>query len=201
MSATVTPAGNVVMPSPSSAASLVPTGTYTTGSSMMSMTRAIWIFIVLAIVVIVVVAWFGRRYKCVKDSLNEGSWNNQWLFGGILLGIALLITAWATGKAFTMTDSTNKNFLMISFVAIGILLILAFALFFSKQNYSGAFYTSLLIVAIAILLMYFTWKVDSKLGWWQLPFVVMSIALVAFFWDITSKNSNGDGCVQEEQKY
>lgn len=186
----------LVTSDPSSVSAVLPTGNYTTDSKMSMDKMKVWIFVVLAIVVIIILCWIAKNYKCVSDALNTGCWCSNPLIGGILLFIALLITAWFTSRAFVMADSTTRNFLMVGFVAISILLILAFFLFYKKSNYSAAFYVSLLIVAVAFLHMYFCFKVNKNAGYAQLPLVIMTIVLACYFYNITANNENGCGPIE-----
>jgi hypothetical protein len=179
----------------SSLAAVVPTGTYPGTQSVDYMKKIkCWIFVILALVVIVIIGWIAKDYNCVQKALCESSWNSQPMLGGILLFISILLTGWFTGKAFEMTtDATTKNFLVVCFVVVALLLILSFFLFYKKANYSSAFYVSLVLVAVVALHTYFSFKVNKNCGYGQLPLLIMSVVLSIYFWDITSKNENGTG--------
>lgn len=178
----------------SGVAAVTPVGVYNVEKSEMYMQKVKnWLFIVLAIVVIVLLWWIGRNVKCVQKEVCTSSWNSQPMFGGFLLLLSILIAGYYTGCAFDIADVNTRNFLMIGFVAIGILLVIAFVLFFQKSNFSAAFYVSLIVVAVVLLQTYFAFRVSRKYGYGHLPLLIMSIVLAIYFWDITSKNENGCG--------
>lgn len=183
--------------------SIVPEIVPETGMKKMNIKMALIVFVVFAIVTILIMGYLAKNYQDTQDSLNTSAWNAFPVAGAVLLFLAILISSYATFKGFSTAQGYDKNLIMICYVAILILFIIAFTLFWRKGNYSGAFYVSLVIVALSILLSYFSWKSDKIGGYGQLPLFIMSVVAACYFYDITSKNHNNCGeidgitCVDE----
>ncbi len=161
--------------------------------SKMNMKMALIVFVVLTIITILIMGYLAKNYLDTQDTLNTSAWNSFPTAGAVLLFLAMLVSSYFTYSGFSNAQGYDKNLIMISYIAILILFIIAFTLFWRKGNYSGAFYVSLAIVALSILLTYFSWKSNKMAGYGQLPLVIMSVVFACYCYDVTSKNHNNCG--------
>lgn len=186
-----------VLPSPVEDIALptetLPTAAPENGAKKMSMKMSMVIFLVLGIVTILIMGYLAKNYQCVQDTLNVSAWNSFPTAGAVLLFLAILISSYFTSKGFSTAQGYDKNLIVISYISILILFIVAFTLFWRKGNYSGAFYVSLVIVGLSMMLTYFSWKSSKMGGYGQMPLLIMSVVAACYFYDVTSKNHNNCG--------
>jgi tryptophan-rich sensory protein len=189
------PSGDVQVLPEKLSESLLPSSVKAPENEMkkMNMKMGLVIVLVLAIVTILIMGYLAKNYQCVQDTLNVSAWNSFPTAGAVLLFLSILISAYFMHKGFSSAQGYDKNLIVISYIAILILFIVAFTLFWRKGNYSGAFYVSLVIVGLSLMLTYFSWKSNKMSGYGQMPLFIMSVVLACYFYDITSKNHNNCG--------
>jgi tryptophan-rich sensory protein len=151
----------------------------------------LWLYIVIAIILIVVLLYVANDYKCVFEDLKMCSWTSNYIVGAIIMVVGVLLLAYASFTAQVNSGDQHCRYAVISlFGAICVLLVIAFTLFFRNGDFSGAFYVALVILFLAVLHMYFSWKAKHGAGWVSLVFVIVSVLFVWFTWDVTSQNNN-----------
>jgi len=151
----------------------------------------LWVYIVIAIILIIVLLYVANDYKCVFEDLKMCSWSCNYIVGALIMVVGLLIFAYASfvGQVGS-ADHVCRYMIVALFGAVSVLLVIAFTLFFRNGDYTGAFYVSMVILFFAALHMYFCWKAGRGAGWLSLVFVIVSILFVWFTWDVTSQNNN-----------
>jgi hypothetical protein len=152
--------------------------------------KDLWVFMIIAIILLIVLYYISSNHCEVLENLKTCSWNNYYYFGAIVLAIGVLVLAYGCYMAFCVADNQSKTLIAISFGLISVLLIVAFTLFFRNGNFSGAFYTSLFILLVAVLCMYFCYRVKRAAGYTNIVFVIVAIILAWGMWDVTSNNCN-----------
>jgi len=151
----------------------------------------LWVYIVIAIILIVVLLYVANDYKCVFEDLKMCSWSSNYIVGAIVMVVGLLIFAYASFVGQVQSgDNTCRYMIVALFGAVCVLLVIAFTLFFRNGDYTGAFYVAMVILLLAALHMYFCWRAKHGAGWLSFVFVVVSVLFVWFTWDVTSRNNN-----------
>jgi len=154
--------------------------------------RSLWVYVVLAIVLVVILAWLAKDFKCVFASLNLPSWGDNPTVAAILIVVSLFIAAYCAfmGHASAF-DANSKYMIMLAFGAIVVLYIVVFYLFFRKGNFTGAFYTSLLLLVAALFLLYTCWRTSKAAAYGVIPLVVVAALQSWWLWKVSTDNASG----------
>lgn len=157
------------------------------------MARSWWVFILVAIIVLIILFLIARGSTEWFNSLNN-SWgwfassNNTVL--AIVMIIVVLLMAYVSYNAFIRAaDYSTRNGIAWTFGLQLIGLIVLFALFYRGQNISAAAWVSVLLFILALVQSYFIYRADPRSFWGMVPYLIWLLANTAFAFHLRSENS------------
>lgn len=182
---------------PEAATTPVVTETKTTTTRMNPFTSdwVLWVYLVIAAIVLVICWWIAAVRDSVNywKSLTMVSWaQNLWVMG-ILMIVALLLLAYATYRAYVASDilgdRLNVNMIMLTFALQMVLLVVAFAVLFRNHQTSTAFYFVLLLVVITAWQFYLFQRSGDRVAVWLLLLYAIWLVVALFIsWNVYTSN-------------
>jgi cation transport ATPase len=162
--------------------------------------KSLWLFMVVAIVVL-----FILYYLSIGTYGSTGYWSQlqMWSWGqnptllGFLLVIAVLIFTWGCWNAYVHIENKGKkNMIIAGFGLSMILLIVWFALFFTKsgtalttKGFNSASYAALFASLVALLTLYVVWNGGMVARVSVIIYTVYIIILTILFFNIARNNN------------
>lgn len=155
-------------------------------------TWEVWIFIILAIIVLVACFFIAYQQQDWFADIKKVDWAQNLIAWGVGLIIVYLVMALCSSFAYVKTLSQqNKMAILITFLISSGLLILWFTLFFFSKDLSSAFYTTIALIVVTVVLTYFVFLSDIGSGIGMLPYIVFLLFLSGIGWNIMASNVTG----------
>jgi tryptophan-rich sensory protein len=148
-----------------------------------------WIFIIIAIIVLVITILLAKSESGWYNDLKKMSWAENMVVWAVLYCIVIILMAWCTSFAYCLADDTGKMYILTSFIAAIILIVITFVVFYRSKNLDVTFYLVMLLIAVSIFQTFVVWKYHAGSGIGMLPYVVFLIFVAGITYDISSKNS------------
>lgn len=161
--------------------------------------KGLWVFIIVAIVVLVVVMYIagGKDGNAWFKSLDMPEWGKNTTVWAVIMGIGVLLFAWAAFSAYTTVKDQNKRNMILAGFGLSMLALIAlFAVFYRKDsngdyNYTGFKVSGWIAVFAAILgfaMLWPMWECRTACGA-MVPYLIWISAMAYLVMTISKKNS------------
>ena len=183
--------------------------TFTTTLYNQMCQKGTWVFMVIGIIAIIIVAWIAWNGRCFWNSLEKWCWGDNELVWMVVLAISILLLAWGCSVAYTSMQHANKrNMVMGGFVLLMILVVLWAILFFRKDGCEyttcgirPATWVAVVAAIVALLMLYPLWSSKGGARLAALPFIIVIIALAALTNNIACNLEGCDeGCEDDNKR-
>jgi tryptophan-rich sensory protein len=163
--------------------------------------RGLWVFIIIAIIVLVVLFYLARPAFCCDDGeswwqeLRGCSWGKSPALWAVLITLAVLLFAWGAFVAYSTTfHPMRRNMILAGFVLSMLVLIALFSIFFKVEDgccttkgFPTALWLAILAVVLAFACLYPMWH-NSVARLAMIPYLVLVIALAVYIWDLKARH-------------
>lgn len=145
--------------------------------------KAIWVFIIIAIIVLIILFWISTSGSDWFNTLNN-TWN--WIKGSALIGwavllvVGVLLAAFVSAVAYANADVRTRGAIIALFGLTMLFLIIWFAVFYSNQNLYAAAWLGGITVILSIFWAGYVWKGDARAGWGMIPYLLWAVVAFAF---------------------
>lgn len=184
---TVTPLVPIVATTTVTAEAVVPV----VGFQQVIHKNAIWVFLIVAIIVLIILFWIAKPQQDWFASLNN-SWT--WLKASnmsvmvIIMIIVVLLMAYVSYVAYIKITARWRNGVILSFAASMLLLIVWFAVFYRTQNLMTAAWLGVAVLVAGLIQTWYVFNADRAAGWGMVPYLLWLITAVAFGFQLSSSN-------------
>lgn len=145
--------------------------------------NAVWVFIVVAIIVLIIIFWVGKCGMQWYNNLNH-SWScmkgGNMVVWAVLFVIIVLLAAYVSGRAYSMANHSTRTGIAVTFGLSMLFLLIWFGVFFSKQCVKSSVWFGVIALILAILWTYYVFKANRSCGWGMLPYLIWVIAVLGF---------------------
>lgn len=152
---------------------------------------AIWFFLIIAIIVLVILFWIAKPSQEWFANLNN-SW--EWLKADnmtvmvIIMVIVVLLMAYVSYAAYMKAALADRNAIILTFSASMLLLILWFTIFYNQKSLNAAAWIGIAVLVAGLIQTWYVFKVDKAAGWGMIPYLIWVITAVAFNFQLSSSN-------------
>lgn len=162
--------------------------------------KGLWIFVIVAVVVLVVL--FYLAHHAVKgcdswwSSLGGHQWGQSASLWAVLMTVGVLLFSWAAFTAYTTCpDQSKRNMIVGGFGLSMLALVALFAVFFRKDcdgNYSSSGFSTAAWIAVLAAVLGFAclWPMwhngAARLA--MIPYLVWIVAVVVYVWDLARRH-------------
>ena len=161
---------------------------YNTNKDLLNYNKAIWAFIIVAILVLIICFFIAKPELEWYREINKYGWlSNNWLMGVILI-VVILLMSYSSYFAYCVADESGKNMVIITFTLGLLILITWFIVFFKVKSFLNAFYLSMMLFFVSFIQIYFVWDISSNAGYGMIPYIVVTFLLTIISLNISSEN-------------
>lgn len=153
--------------------------------------KFLWMFILVAIVIVCLC--FGIAYNEADwySNLNNWTWASSMMWVSIILFIIVLIVAYCSYLGYnSAADDTTKGWILATFFATLLILMVWFYVFFKAKTLDNAFYVSILFLFVVFVQTYLIWSVNYKAGYGMILYALWAIFLASASWYVSANNGN-----------
>lgn len=153
--------------------------------------KFLWMFILVAIVIICLC--FGIAYNEADwySNLNNWTWASSMMWVSILLVIIILIVSYCSYLGYNSAkDDTTKGWILATFFATLLILLVWFYVFFKAKSLDNAFYVSILFLFVVFVQTFLIWKANTKAGYGMILYALWAIFLASASWYVSANNGN-----------
>lgn len=155
--------------------------------------NALWIFIIISIIVLIILYALARPAQDWLAGLNN-SWTwlkagSNMVVMGVILAIVVLLMAYVSFFAYLHANLIDQKAIVITFGITMILLIVWFGLFYVQRDLNTSAWFGLLVLIAAIFQTYYVFKVSRSAGWGMIPYLLWVIVAIAFNFQLKASNT------------
>lgn len=153
--------------------------------------NAIWVFLIVAIIVLVILFWIAKPQQEWFAGLNN-SWSwlkaNNMSVMAIIMVIVVLLMAYVSYVAYVKTTARWRNGIILSFAASMLLLIVWFIVFYNTQNLMAASWLGVAVLVAGLIQTWYVFNADRAAGWGMVPYLLWLVTAVAFGFQLAGSN-------------
>ncbi len=194
---------NSTVPSAPAGASTTSCGSWSLKDQLTQ--RGLWIFIIVAVVVLVVIMYISKsgmkkddEGQSWWDTLSMYSWGKSTSLWGVIMVLGVLLFAWAAFTAYnTVVDKNKRNMIIGGFGLSMLALVAMFSVFFRKDadgnnstsGFSTASWVAIFAAVVGFGALYPMWSVPAaRIA--MVPYLVWIVAVVILLWDMDRRREN-----------
>ena len=149
----------------------------------------VWVFIVIAIVVLVVCFVIAKPGMEWFNDLNTTAATRYMWIWAVILTIAYIVAAYYTSVGYYAATPHVKTGIMLSFIAFSLLLLVWFFVLFKMKEITSAFYVSIALLFVLFIQMYLCWATNLTAGLGNIGIMLMAFILVGFSYNLSAANT------------
>lgn len=137
----------------------------------------------LAVLVAALLVWIAKDHSVLVRELGWPEFSHPGCLAGLVLLAGLAATAYGTACAYRQSGHTGQMVLVGTFVAVAVLLAVAFWLFYRSHDYQSAFWVMVAVAIVAVVHLYFVYQSAHNVALLCcLPLAAVVVFLLWAYW-------------------